>query len=125
VSIDEDNDNGTASCLEPGDPFSQRIAELERTIRALCAARPQIIAFALAMEERLKAHDERGRRGWHGMPSSYLLQLLRQETYALQEQCDVLELEAQIADPAAVLDRAANLANFAMFLADNAGALKP
>ncbi len=115
------------NCIEAVDEIpanqAQHIAELQKTIRALCAARPQVIAFALAMEAKLKARDERGRRGWIGMPYTHLLQRLRHETYELQNQVDVLELEAQIASPAAVLDEAVDVANFAMMIADNAGAL--
>ena len=104
-------------------PEQQQITELHKTIRALCDARPQVIAFALAMEAKLKARDERGVRGWSTAPNTHLLQRLRVEAYELQEQCDLLELESPSAHPAKVLEEAADVANFAMMIADNAGAL--
>jgi hypothetical protein len=100
-----------------------RIAELEKTVRALCDARPEVIAFALAMERKLEARDARGYRGWIGMPYTYLLQQMRHKVFELQNQVDMLELESQLATPQSVLDEAADVANLAMMVADNAGAL--
>lgn len=83
-----------------------------------------MIAFALAIEERLSARDERNPRGWIGMPYCWLMQRLRHELYALQSCVDVLEVESQLASPASVLSAAAEVASLAMMVADNAGGLR-
>lgn len=83
------------------------------------ALRPAVQAFAREMEARLRKHDAtRGERGWRVEALSSLFARLREE---------VCELESAVflRDPAGIVDEAADVANFAMFLADNAYGLLP
>ena len=85
--------------------------------------RPEVVAFANAMEEKLRANDKH-KIGWKNSSSSHLLKLLRLE---------VLELEEAIQDsinplaihrlPKEVLEEAADVANFCLFIADVCGTL--
>jgi hypothetical protein len=100
-----------------------RIASLERIIFALCEARHEVHVFALQMENALQRRAALQRRTQSGMPNVYLLQQMRLETHALQQQCDLLELESQLSSPAQLLEHAVNVALAAMWIADNQGAL--
>ena len=117
-------------------------ATLASRIRALLSAppfpaaaarwRPEVAAFADAMEAQLRANDHKG--GWHDDHHDDLLDRLREET---KELADVLDLSGGKAgrffpsDPqgptwsAEVLREAADVANFAMMIADNAERLAP
>ena len=71
--------------------------------------RPEVVWFADAMERKLRENDHK--RHWTGMGMQYLSMRLTQERK---------ELYAAIAsgDPTLVLDEAADIANFAMMVAD-------
>ncbi len=72
--------------------------------------RPEVLAFALAMEKRLRENDHKG--GWHEASDQYLLRRLYEE---------VIELQWALAEPQEdnVIREAADVANFSMMLADN------
>jgi hypothetical protein len=79
--------------------------------RALAALRPEVLAFAQAMEAKLKENDHKG--GWKACTPPWLMERLREEVH-----------EPGSAVPERVLGEAADVANFAMFIADVCGALR-
>lgn len=93
------------------------IEELENQLEQFQSLRPEVQRFALAMEERLKANDHKG--GWENCTTSYLWRRLVEESGELEE-----ELAKDLTDGRVVLHEAADVANFAMMLADVYGALK-
>jgi hypothetical protein len=78
--------------------------------------RPEVRAFAVAMEQQLQRHDDRP--GWKGETPSWLLYRVRQEMGELAEEV----LGPCV--PAEVLGEAAGVANFAMMVADVCGAFE-
>jgi hypothetical protein len=89
----------------PGDAAPAATPDLRREVRE----------FAVAMEERLTANDHKG--GWDDSESDWLMDRLREEAD---------ELEAALIrsplDPNEVRREAADVANFALMLQDNASA---
>jgi hypothetical protein len=89
--------------------------------------RSKVDSFADAMEERLRANDHKG--GWDNCTPRWLLQCLRSEVEELHE---ALELPCPRCgnktrgNHAAreVMREAADIANFAMMIADVRGALR-
>ena len=91
--------------------------------------RRQVRAFAEAMEAKLRKNDHKG--GWEVEAFGYLLKRLRQETGELERRLkrygkwrllttgELRALEVEIGR------EAADVANFAMMIADNCGALIP
>lgn len=78
-------------------------------------ARPEVAAFALLMGAKLRENDHKG--GWKGNTSGELWERLREEAVELAEVLGAL-------GPAANVGReAADVANFAMMIADVCGAL--
>ena len=85
------------------------------------ALRPEVAAFAQAMESQLRKHDAtRGKRGWQNDYPQPLMQRLRQEADELDT---VLLLGLSPNKPAMALAEAADVANFAMMVADVCGGL--
>jgi len=81
---------------------------------ARLSVRPEVLAFALLMEDRLQANDHKG--GWADCADEYLLRRLQEE---------VNELHVAMRDrPLDVGEEAADVANFAMMLADVSGHLR-
>lgn len=81
--------------------------------------RPEVLRFAQAMEARLRANDHKG--GWKDCRTSYLFERLEEEAKELRGTMFGNEkdrLHAQI------LPEAADVANFAMMLADVTGFLR-
>jgi NTP pyrophosphatase (non-canonical NTP hydrolase) len=76
-------------------------------------------AFAEAIEERLQANDHKG--GWVSCPPAYLLKRLRQEVKELAAVCTHRRYSR--APKEQVIHEAADVAAFAMMLADNVGGL--
>lgn len=81
--------------------------------------RPAVLAFARAMEERLRANDHKG--GWEDERLPYLTGRLRQEFLELER--EVFPGYGQTLDPARVRGEAADVACFALMIADVVGAL--
>jgi NTP pyrophosphatase (non-canonical NTP hydrolase) len=118
-----------AATSEAADEFNQhhedmlnKITELEAKLAA-SEAKPvepsylrwQVVAFAYAMEERLRANDHKG--GWDGCDKNWLLYRLVDETGELAG-----EVYEETGDNQ-VLHEAADVANFAMMIADVSGEL--
>ena len=77
------------------------------------AARPVVQGFAVEMERQLRENDHKG--GWEGCDIDWLLRRLREET-------DELDEAIHRGHPkAAVWEEAADVANFALMVADNCG----
>lgn len=77
--------------------------------------RPEVAAFAQAMELKLRENEHKG--GWKNCDIFYLFSRLAEET---------AELKHAVIDrypKTSVLDEAADVANFAMMIADVCGAL--
>ncbi len=82
--------------------------------------RPVVGTFADAMEARLAANDHKG--GWGDCDVLWLLGRIREERIEL---CDAVNmLMSGLATPEAVLREAADVANFAMMVADVCGGLE-
>lgn len=82
------------------------------------AMRQEVWLFAAAMEKRLQANDHKG--GWREEPVEFLFRRLKDEVREL-------ELELRAYEPInrrRVLHEAADVANFAMMIADVCQALK-
>jgi hypothetical protein len=82
------------------------------TVIAL-ALRPQVLAFAVAMEERLRANDRKG--GWSSCTDTYL----KNRTYE-----ELREWYAAWKTGQPTLHEAADVANFLMMMADSHGELE-
>lgn len=97
-----------------GDLFSNLLrvdaeARQEGAEESTRVVRPEVWAFALAMEERLAANDHKG--GWDGEYGEDLLVSLRGE---IEELAGVMFNT----DTASILHEASDVANFAMMIAD-------
>jgi len=79
--------------------------------------REEILRFALKMEEKLKENDHKG--GWNNSSISYLLSGIERETeelsYAVGQEGQVYTRK----DRSNIISECADVANFAMMLADN------
>ncbi len=81
--------------------------------------RPEVLAFAQAMERKLREHDEtRGRRGWSSAQPDWLMLRLTEETGELAR-----AVRRTRRGPL-ILDEAADVGNLAMMVADVAGVLE-
>ena len=78
--------------------------------------RPEVVAFAHAMESKLRDNDHKS--GWKGCGIDWLLARLTQEVGELAEQ-----LATDGPDDEDTIGEAADVANFAMMVADVAGVL--
>ena len=93
--------------------------------------RPELRTFVEGMEKALRSNDWKG--GWKGMDLSECIKRLKQEMYELENETVNfpkfnLEHDHVLRDwinPVATLQEAVDVANFAMFTADVAGALAP
>ncbi len=81
--------------------------------------RPEVRAFAIAMENQLRANDHKG--GWQGMGTAECIERLQEEMEELEIECD--PTPPRKPNPEQILKEAADVANFAMFAADVAGGL--
>ena len=84
------------------------------------ALRPEVLAFAYLMEQKLKENDHKG--GWDNCEENYLLKRLKEEAFELERVCDQVGDSPKHKRPKVGLE-AADVANFAMMLADIYGAL--
>jgi NTP pyrophosphatase (non-canonical NTP hydrolase) len=74
--------------------------------------RPEVLAFMEEMEARLRANDHKG--GWEDCSYPYLIRRIREETDELLSSLG----QVGVVDPAEVRREAADVANFAMMVAD-------
>jgi NTP pyrophosphatase (non-canonical NTP hydrolase) len=88
----------------------------------LSATRPWVAAFADEMEAKLAQNRHKGdREGWINDSRTALIARLNEEVRELMRACQ----NAGTTQDAAVISEAADVANFAMMIADVAGGLKP
>ena len=80
----------------------------------------KVLKFAAVMEEKLIANDHKG--GWGECSLDWLLNRLRQETGELAREVEVLKATLDPKAVERVLREAADVANFAMMVSDNAQA---
>ena len=78
--------------------------------------RPEVQAFATAMEHQLRLNDYKG--GWEGTTLNYLSRRLTMELKELRR-----TMKEKLLDNPAVVSEAADVANFAMMIADKSHAL--
>jgi len=99
----------------PHEPIMRSAATVPRSSDVAAGGeRVEVAAFAGLMEDRLRRHDERrGADGWKGETLDFLFDQLQGEVDELQ----VARL------PDAIAEEAADVANYAMMLADVAGGL--
>ena len=83
----------------------------DREFRDLRAedCRPEVRAFAIAMEQKLRKYDHRG--GWTDLRPGWLRR-------RVDEELDELDEAVRGGSPIAVIDECADVANFLMMLAD-------
>lgn len=89
---------------------------------SLIVARPEVVRFAAAMERKLEANDHK--RGWKHCETLYLMRRLRNEVGELAVLVNAARRGEAHVDRDAILSEAADVANFAMMVADVLGALK-
>lgn len=78
--------------------------------------RPEVLSFAVLMEETLQANDHKG--GWQNETNEWLLNKLDEEVAELKAELD------ETVHPELLGSEAADVANLAMFIADNNGVFK-
>lgn len=101
------------AAIEAVNAMPEMLEAHQRQSEILTYLRPEVLRFAQAMEEELRRNDHKG--GWKNMTDVSLI--LR-----IQEECDELKMVTWNDRPAReILSEAADVANFAMMLADNAG----
>lgn len=97
-------------------------AEGERAgLAAAFDVRPSVRVFALLMEEKLRENDHKG--CWQGDTAGGLFSRLMEEAGELREALAAWRAGSAVADIVLVGREAADVANFALMLADNCGAL--
>ena len=86
--------------------------------------RPVILAFAVEMERKLVENDHKG--GWRECKNRYLFNRLAEESWELKNQVKAYKRESkkdsEFSGLAAMMDvrkEAADVANFALMIADN------
>jgi len=84
------------------------------TPRLEATVRPEVATFARIMEARLAANDHKG--GWQGMTSRALFNRIVEEADELLTE---LALPEVLCNPLAIAIEAADVANFALMIADN------
>lgn len=91
--------------------------------------RPEVQAFAILMEEKLRRNDSKG--GWKNTPYHWLLGRVREEINELEAAMQNLVAANDMGTCEDIRDcrakaarEAADIANFAMMIADNLGGLK-
>lgn len=103
-----------ALSTDSGRATLERIKGLEAKATRLDSLRPEVLWFAEQMESQLRLHDEaKGKQGWKGMTFLELFELLDEERK---------ELSNALRDGTAedLIHEAADVANIAMMVADNA-----
>lgn len=126
---DESADNYTKIIKDLAVKNSELEAELVRMQKIIqgepeMVLRPEVRAFADAMERKLQQNDHKG--GWGNMPSSWLFRRLRAEMEELEAvrktYIDAIEMREPNKDLStlreAILSECADVANFAMMIAD-------
>lgn len=95
-------------------------SQVER-YRAIAGCRPEVIAFALEMERRLQEKDQDRVASWKHKSARALSVDLCSKAMALDSAC--IKLRPEPGGQQLLAKHAVDVANFAMFIADVAGAL--
>lgn len=106
---------------------------MKPTRAAKSATRPWVDAFAGEMEAKLAANRHKGDRdGWRCETAGWLMGKLKDEVDELQAvlmrrhtQCSCGLVTERDAQPSEIRAECADIANFAMMIADVAGGLRP
>ena len=106
--------------MAPTDTRAQRI-EAAASGYTVADIRPEVFAFACAMESALRLNDYKG--GWQEESTDYLLGRVYMEVAELAEAVKKWELTPAAPCRRRLRGEAADVANFAMMLADVAGSL--
>lgn len=99
---------------------AQRCRDAIREAERRGMLRPEVAAFALLMEQQLQANDHKP--GWKGDHGRALVNRLGEECAELSEAVDMHD--AGIGDTTSLGKEAADVANFAMMIADVYGAIR-
>jgi hypothetical protein len=86
--------------------------------RGMMNLRPEVKRFAEEMERQLQANEHKG--GWEDCTICHLIVELRRNSYELERAALRVDAGLTSSTPS-VVRRAANVANFAMMVADNWG----
>lgn len=112
-----------AESLQRWNALNESLAENRKLETALAevraerdALRPEVAAFALAMEQKLRENDHKG--GWKKCTLAYLMKRLREET---KELADAVSRRSEGWAAGKFRREAADVANFAMMIADVCG----
>ena len=85
---------------------------------------PEVLAFALAMERKLRVNDDKkGVRGWKHCTAPYLLSRAQNEMKEIAAARKACFENNTPATRRALVGKCADVANFCMMLADTAGDL--
>lgn len=102
---------------------SSSLPEAKPAMPEPVSLRPEVLAFAQAMEAQLRANDHKP--GWRNDKPENLFVRLTEEASELDHEIAQKYVRETLFDPAEVLKEAADVANFAMMIADVCGALRP
>jgi NTP pyrophosphatase (non-canonical NTP hydrolase) len=113
VTISTIHQGVTGVHLQEPELRSEQVVKVE-----LHGLRPEVLAFAKLMEEKLRKHDlDRGRQGWKDDDPRHLLKCLEKEHDELQDALVGGKNDS-------IAGECADVANFAMMIADVVGGLK-
>lgn len=118
TAVRDDELRGTASSLAKADAI---LARQGPGPGEAVAWRPEVVAFANLMEAQLRANDHKG--GWRNDRAADLHSRLLEEAEELFDALNWRSAFLGAADPERIGSEAADVANFAMMIADVCGAL--
>ncbi len=102
--------------MSSNDPVAQALAAMRARVAAAQELRPEVRAFAELMERVLRANDRKG--GWKHMKPPALLRRLDEEVAELHGAVNIPRQPLTPIEHTWVAREAADVANFAMFIAD-------
>lgn len=94
------------------------MTDRDRAVPTLAECRPEVLSFARLMEAKLQQNEGKG--GWTDCNPWYLFGLMNREVEELRS---TIPTALRPVDPNALSLEAADVANFAMMIADVTGAL--
>jgi hypothetical protein len=97
--------------------YAEGVRRAHELVRGLIP-RPEVERFAMGMERKLRQNDHKG--GWKQMSVDEMIERLDEEVEELKKALHPMRKD----NPQRVFKEAVDIANFCMFIADNAGALK-
>lgn len=100
--------------------YQQQLEAFKDEAAAIPQLRPKVLAFASMMEWILKNNDDKG--GWQNCEPTWLISRLRDEVSEL-EQALYNNISRGVINKSEIRNETADVANFAMMIADRCGAL--